>query len=232
MGNMYESMPKEVADQEMKSATEEVTIIEMIDAAGNKVKKLKPIFIKSEPDKEYVQKKAPLPEDKLPPVPEHFFQREKCFEQDLLTDQDESNDTRSTEESTVTDVDPAQMEKALNSIALGLRQAAEGYDVIAKAVKQMEPYEIAGVVKQLPAPAVNVPRELQIAMKEDGPEKVVNRLLYAEHKRDNASYTSLQTKYQISRGKVEYAVKGTKRKGGSNKKQAKKMKDEPSTSYQ
>ena len=46
-------MPKSVCEEEMQSAhldSNEVIIEYMTDANGNKIKKLKPILIKSEPD--------------------------------------------------------------------------------------------------------------------------------------------------------------------------------------
>ena len=51
-------MPKSVCEEEMQSAhldTNEVIIEYMTDALDNKIKKLKPLLIKSEPDREYAQ---------------------------------------------------------------------------------------------------------------------------------------------------------------------------------
>ena len=49
-------MPKAVCGEEMQSAhldNSEIIIEYMTDAHSNRIKKLKPIFIKSEPDREY-----------------------------------------------------------------------------------------------------------------------------------------------------------------------------------
>ena len=49
-------MPSTVCEEEMQSAhldSSEVIIEYMTDAHGNRIKKLKPIFIKSELDREY-----------------------------------------------------------------------------------------------------------------------------------------------------------------------------------
>ena len=49
-------MPKSVYEEEMQSTNldnNEVIIEYMTSAHGNKIKKLKPIFIKSEPSREY-----------------------------------------------------------------------------------------------------------------------------------------------------------------------------------
>ena len=70
----YESpMPDSVCKDEMQNATiENDVIIEYItDAQGRKVKKLKPLLIKSEPDREYIQHIHS--DDNLPNVPEDNF---------------------------------------------------------------------------------------------------------------------------------------------------------------
>ena len=53
---MNPPMPKSVCEEEMQIThldNSEVIIEYMTDAHCNKIKKLKPIFIKSEPDREY-----------------------------------------------------------------------------------------------------------------------------------------------------------------------------------
>ena len=64
-------MPKAICEEEMQSThldNSEVIIEYMTDAHGNRIKKLKPIFIKSEPDREYTHHIDS--EDNLPAVPE------------------------------------------------------------------------------------------------------------------------------------------------------------------
>ena len=72
-------MPTSVCEEEMQSANvdaTEVVIKYITDAQGNKVKRLKPLLIKSEPVREYVQHVHS--DDNLPIVPEeNFLQREK-----------------------------------------------------------------------------------------------------------------------------------------------------------
>ena len=53
---MNPPIPKSICEEEMQNAsldTNEVVIEYIMDAHGNKVKKLKPLIIKSVPDKEY-----------------------------------------------------------------------------------------------------------------------------------------------------------------------------------
>ena len=71
-------MPKAVCEEEMQSAqldNNEVIIEYITDVAGNKVKKLKPIFIKSEPDREHTQHVDS--DDNLPAVPKENFTQER-----------------------------------------------------------------------------------------------------------------------------------------------------------
>ena len=80
--HMHPPMPDSVCKEEMKSAkSDNDVVIEYItDAQGRKVKKLKPLLIKSEPDREYVQHIHS--DDNLPYIPEEEFtqKREKTVE--------------------------------------------------------------------------------------------------------------------------------------------------------
>ena len=71
--HMNPPMPDSVCKEEMQNATiDNDVIIEYItDAQGRKVKKLKPLLIKSEPDREYTQHIHS--DDNLPNIPEDSF---------------------------------------------------------------------------------------------------------------------------------------------------------------
>ena len=73
ISHMNPPMPNMVCREEMQNATiENDVIIEYItDAQGRRVKKLKPLLIKSEPNKEHVQHIHS--DDNLPLVPEDNF---------------------------------------------------------------------------------------------------------------------------------------------------------------
>ena len=61
ISHMNPPIPKSVCEEEMQNAnldTNEFIIEYMTDAQGNKIKKLKPLLIKSEPDREYTQTSA------------------------------------------------------------------------------------------------------------------------------------------------------------------------------
>ena len=71
-------IPKSICEEEMQNArldTNEVVVEYIIDAHGNKVKRLKPLLIKSEPDKEYAHHMHS--EDNLPAVSEDNFMQKR-----------------------------------------------------------------------------------------------------------------------------------------------------------
>ena len=79
--------------------TNEVIIEYMTDAHGNKIKKLKPLLIKSEPDREYIQH---IPsDDNLPAVPEENFTQKREVTVDSYSESISSND-KSSDDRTVT----------------------------------------------------------------------------------------------------------------------------------
>ena len=74
ISHMNPPMPKAVCEEEMQSAqldNNEVIIEYITNVQGNKVKKLKPIFIKSEPDREHTQHVDS--DDNLPAVSEENY---------------------------------------------------------------------------------------------------------------------------------------------------------------
>ena len=76
MAHMNPPIPSSVCKEEMQDAESNEVIVEFItDLKGNKVKRLKPLFIKSEPNKTYVQH---IPsDDELPSVPEEKFNQKR-----------------------------------------------------------------------------------------------------------------------------------------------------------
>ena len=76
---MNPPIPKSVCEEEIQNAnldTNEVIIEYITDVQCNKIKKLKPLLVKSEPDREYVQN---IPsDDNVPAVPKKIlFKRGK-----------------------------------------------------------------------------------------------------------------------------------------------------------
>ena len=93
---MNPPMPKAVCEEEMQSAqvdNNEVIIEYMTDAQGNKIKKLKPIFIKSEPNREHTYHVDS--DDNLPAVPEENFTQKREITVDSYSESISSDDNPS-----------------------------------------------------------------------------------------------------------------------------------------
>ena len=213
---MNPPIPKSVCEEEMKNAnldTDEVIIKYMTDAHGNKIKKLKPLLIKSEPNKEYTQH---IPsDDDLPAVPKDSFtqQREVTVDSysEFISSNDESSDDRtvttesdssatsSLEETTCKwQADSKGIEATLHQVALGLQNAAEGYLTLASHLSRVAPYELPQVIAQIPPPLMDVPMPIRKALSVDGENKVINYLLHGEYELNKTSWSKLQKKYMLA----------------------------------
>ena len=99
---MNPPIPKFVCEEEMQNAdldTDEVIIEYMTDPHGNKIKKLKPLLIKSEPNRECTQH---IPSnDDLPVVPKDNFTQKRDITVDSYSESISSND-ESSDDRTVT----------------------------------------------------------------------------------------------------------------------------------
>ena len=231
--HMNPPIPKSMCEEEMQNVnldTNEVIIEYMTDAQGNKIKKLKPLLIKSEPDREYTQY---LPnDDNLPAVPEENFTQKKEVTVDSYSGSISSND-ESSDDRTVTkdsnssaassfeetpfkwEADSKGIEATLHHIALGLQSAAEGYLTLASHISKVAPYELPQVIAQIPSPPLDVPMSIRKALLVEGESKAVNYLLCGEYELNKTSWSKLQKKYNISRNKIYATLKGKGRSGCS-----------------
>ena len=241
MSHMNPPIPKSVCEEEMQNAnldTNEVIIEYITDAQGNKIKKLKPLLIKSEPDREYTQN---IPsDDNLPVVPkENFIQkREVTIDSysETISSNDESSDDRtitadsnssatsSFEETPCKwESDSKGVEATLHQIASGLQCAAEGYLTLASHISKVAPYELPQVIAQIPPPPMDVPIPIRKALSVDGESKAVNYLLLGEYELNKTLWSKLQKKYNVSQNKIYAALTGKRRPGGSQYQQRRKQ---------
>ena len=250
--HMNPPMPDSVCREEMQSATiENDVIIEYItDAQGRKVKKLKPLLIKSEPDREYTQHICS--DDNLPNVPEdNFIQKREVtvdsYSETISSDSSSEDRTITAEtensissmedniedSSCIKETNATEIEASLHRIATGLQSAAEGYMSLASHINKLNPYELPQVIAQIPPPPIDVPMPIRKALTIDGEDKVVNHLLHGEYEMTNTSWSKLQKKYSLSKNKIYSALKGKRRPRGlqyqQKRKQARKL--ETTTSY-
>ena len=146
---MNPPMPKLVCEEEMRSAyldSNEVIIEYMTDDHGNKIKKLKPLLTKSEPDREYIQ--HVLSDDNLPTVPEENFTQKREVTVDSYSESISSNEESSDDRTVTADSDSSAtqdfeeepcewesnskgIEATLHQIAAGLQSVAKGYLALA-----------------------------------------------------------------------------------------------------
>ena len=231
---MNPPMPKSVCEEEMQSThvdSNEVIIEYITDAHGNRIKKLKPILIKLEPDREYTH--HVVSDDDLPAVPEENFTQKREVTIDSYNESISSNDKESSDNRTVTadsnssaapafievpckwEANSKGIEATLHQIAAGLQSAAEGYLALASHMSKVAPYELTQVVAQIPPPPMDVPMHIQKALLVDGESKVFHHLIHGEYELNKTSWSKLQKKYNISRNKIYTAIKGKGRPRGS-----------------
>ena len=239
ISHMNPPMPDSVCKEEMQSATidnSDVVIEYITDAQGNKIKKLKPLLIKTEPDREYVQHIHS--DDNLPNIPEHNFTQKRDVTIDSYSETISSNS--SSDDSTITadnddstssmedkpcvwETDTTEVEASLQWIASGLQNAAEGYLTLASHISKIAPYELPQIIAQIPPPPMDVPMPIRKALSVDGESKVVNYLLHGEYEMTNTSWSKLQNKYNLSKNKIYSALKGKRRPRGSQYWQKKRL---------
>ena len=233
---MNPPMPDVVCKEEMQNATlDNDVIIEYItDAQGRKIKKLKPLLIKSEPDREHVHHIHS--DDNLPSIPEDNFTQkreitvnsysetissESSSEDRTLTAEMEDTSTSmedhiedstnvTTKENNVTEI-----ESTLHQIASSLQSAAGAYMTLAFCIHKLEPYEIPQIVAQIPPLPINVSMPMRKALSVDDENKIVNHLILGEYELTKTSWSKLQKKYSVTRGRIYSALKGKRMPGGS-----------------
>ena len=205
---MNPPIPKSVCEEEMQNTnldTNEVVIEYITDAHGNKIKKLKPLLIKSEPDREYVQHIHS--DDNLPAVPEEKFIQKReitvdsysetissdisSSECNITADSDSSAASRFEENLCKLDTDTKGIETTLHQIASGLQSATEGYLTLAFHISGIASYELPQVIAQIPPPPMDVPMPVRKALMIDGENKVVDYLLCGEYELNKTSWSKL-----------------------------------------
>ena len=225
-------IPKSVCEEEMQNAnldTNEVIIEYITDAHGNKIKKLKPLLIKSEPNREYIQHIHSA--DNLPAVPEENFLQKReitidSYSETISSDLSSSDCTVTADSGSLAtsgfeetpcklDTDTKGIETTLHQIASGLQSAVEGYLTLASHISGISPYELPQVVAQILPPPMDVPVPVRKALMVDGENKVVEYLLHGEYELNKTSWSKLQKKYNISKNNVYTTLKGKGRPGGS-----------------
>ena len=228
--HMNPPMPDSVCREEMQNAIpdNDVVIEYITDAQGRKIKKLKPLLIKSEPDREYVHHLHS--DDNLPHIPEEDFtqQREITIEsysetissESLSEDKTltaETEDVSSSMEENIEDGTclkenhAMEIETAIHQIASSLYSAAEAYMSFTSCIPKLEPYKIPQVIAQIPPPPMDIPMPIRKALTFDDEDKFVNHLLCGEYELTNTSWSKLQKKYNLTKSRIYTALKEKRR---------------------
>ena len=241
ISHMNPPIPSLVCQEEMQDAETNEVIVEFItDSKGNRIKRLKPLFIKSEPNKTYIQH---IPsDDELPSVPEEQF-NQKCkitvdsFSETVSSD-DESDDRTVKADSDSSgaqdfedtpyqvETKTTDIEATLNQRASGLQSAANGYFALASQLPNLSPYELPQTIAQILPPPTDVPMAIRKALIIDGKSKTIHHIICGDYELNNLSWNQLQHKYKVLCDTVYTALKGKQRPGGSQYRQKKKMKPE------
>ena len=184
--HMNPPMPDSICKEEMQNATiDNDVIIEYItDTQGRKVKKLKPLLIKSEPDREYTQHIHS--DDNLPNIPgDNFIQKREVtvdsYSETISSDSSSEDRTITAEtensmssmeniedSSCIKENNAAEIETSLHQIATSLQSAAEGYISLASHINKLNPYKLPQVIAQIPPPPIDVPMPIRKALTIDG----------------------------------------------------------------
>ena len=202
-----------------------------------KLKKLKLLLIKSEPNRNYLQH---LPRgDNLPAITEsHFAQKqeitvdsysesissnEDSSENRIITANSDSSAAQSFEDiSYKLETDSKEIENTFHQIATGLHNAAEGYLTLASHISKLAPYELPQIIAEIPPPPMDVPMPIRKALAIHEESKTIHYLLCGEYELTNTSWSKLQHKYNVSSNAVYTALTGKRRPGGSQYQQKRK----------
>ena len=196
--NMNPPMSKLVCEKEMQNAEldkDEVIIEFMTDTQGNKIKKLRPVFIKSDPDRDHVLHLNC--DENLPDMPEESFtmERERIVDSYseyislgdepsnamTITVDSDSSEVANFEDATVGwELDPKRIKATLHKIAAGLKNASDGLLDLASCITHAAPYELLHIIAQVPPPPMNVLMPIRKALLVDGESKTICYLIHGE----------------------------------------------------
>ena len=227
------AIPTEIAKEELTNVDideEQVQIIRMVDKDGKIIKKVKPILIKKEIDREYTSKvpfekhtgEISFKDDERVPYretePVEYF-KEATDDEDYLEDDEilsvESNSsaTESMLDEDFENTDPMMFDASLMKITDGLRQATEGFEELRQMIPSIPVTDMPKIIEETPIPYLTpLSKEMVRALQSVGEEKLVDLVLYEEYQK-GATQVSLMGKYRITRNRLYKVITGTTRPG-------------------
>ena len=247
------AIPPEVAKEELVNVDideEQVQIVKMVDKDGKMIKKVKPILIKKELDREHATKipfkrhlgeiiftdAERVPLRTTPPV-EYFEEAtdDEDYKEDeeVISIESDSSAAKSMLDEDFETTDPMMFDASLMKITTGLKQAAEGFEELPKILPSVPVTDIPKLIEETPLPYLTpFSKEMVQALQSVGEERLVDLALHEEHSK-GASQVSLMLKYGVIRNRLNKVITGKSRPGGSQYQQTvkKEMKDKPATPW-
>ena len=214
------AIPTEIAKEELANVDideEQVQIVKMVDKDSKMVKKVKPILIKKELNREHATiipfERHPgevifadaerVPFRTNPPVE---YVEEVTDDEDYKEDDEVisiESDSSAAAESMLDDdfetTNPLMFDASLVKITTGLKQAAEGFEELRKMLPSIPVTDIPKLVEEVPLPYLTLMSKVLVqALQSVGEEKLIDLALQEEHDK-GASQVSLMLKYGVTR---------------------------------
>ena len=247
------TIPPEVAKEELANVDideEQVQIVKMVDKDGKMVKKVKPILIKKELDREHATKipfERHLGEiiftdtERVPlhttPLIEYFEEAtdDEDYKEDeeVISIESDSSAAKSMLDEDFGTTDPMMFDASLMKITARLKQAAGGFEELCKMLPSVPVTDIPKLIEETPLPYLTpLSKEMVQALQSVGEERLVDLVLCEEHSK-GAGQVSLILKYGVTLNRLHKVITGTSRPGGSQYEQTvkKEMKDKPATPW-
>ena len=242
------AVPTEVAKEELANVDideEQVQIVKMVDKNGKMVKKVKPIMIKKELDREHATEipfevtpgeivftdAERVPLQTTPPI-EYV---EEVTDDEDYKDDDEvisiESDSSAAKSMLDEDFETINPNTSLMKITARLRQAAEGFEELWKMLRSVPVTDIPTLIEETPLPYLTLmSKALVQALQSVREERLVVLALHEEHGK-GASQVSLMLKYGVTRNRLHKVITGTSKPGGSQYQQTvkKDIKDRSAT---
>ena len=229
------AIPPEVAKEELANVDideEQVQIVKMVDKDGKMVKKVKPILIKKDLDREHATKipferhlgeiiltdAERVPLHATPPV-EYFEEAtdDEDYKEDeeIISIESDSTAAEGMLDEDFKTTDPMMFDASLMKITAGLKQATEGFEELCKMLPSVPVTDIPKLIEETPLPYLTpLSKEMVQALQSVGEERLVDLALSEEHSK-GASQVSLMLKYGVTRNRLHKVITGTSRPGGS-----------------
>ena len=243
------AIPTEIAKEELANVDideEQVQIIKMVNKDGKTVKKIKPILIKKELNREHATimpfERHPgevistdaerIPFCTTPPVEyvEEVTDGEDHKEDDkVISIESDSSAAESMLDDDFETTNPLMFDTSLVKITTGLKQAAEGFEELRKMLPNIPVTDIPKLIEEVPLPYLTLmSKALVQALQSVGEVRLIDLALREEYDK-GASQVSLMLKYGLTRNRLHKIIMGASRPGGLQYQQTvkKEMRDKP-----